>query len=130
MTDLSKIINPQAFIGVFEKIPDFKKSEILDIQLKRDGSKMIISLMTMEKVQNKPKKWGKWDVVYVDISFLGLKNLSINGFGTNNIIELFDVKANDNKVFLNIQCSNKMSIVCEFDWMRVNSITPGLLGNP
>ncbi|MCY8918112.1 MULTISPECIES: Imm50 family immunity protein [Bacillus subtilis group] len=47
--------------------------------------------MTKEVVENKPKRWGKWDVVYIEISFIGVQDLLIKNLGTNNIVDEFDV---------------------------------------
>lgn len=89
MIDQFKFLNPQALISIFGKIPKFEESELLDVRLKRDGPTLVIQLMTKENVENKPKRWNKWDVIYVEISFFTIHNLTIKGLGTENIIDLF-----------------------------------------
>lgn len=63
MIDQFKFLNPQALIGIFGKIPKFEESELVDVRLKRDGPTLVIQLMTKENVENKPKRWNKWDVI-------------------------------------------------------------------
>ena len=37
------------------------------------------------------KRWNKWDVIYVEISFFTIHNLTIKGLGTENIIDYFEI---------------------------------------
>lgn len=126
MINKIKLMNPQAFTSIFGDIPSLDDSELLDIQLKRDGPTLFIRLLTREIIKIKPKRWDKWDVVYVEMSFLGIRDLVINGLGTNNQIILFEI----NDGALEIRCTNQMHIKCAFDWARVEQITPGLIGSP
>ena len=89
MIDQFKFLNPQALIGIFGKIPKFEESELVDVRLKRDGPTLVIQLMTKENVENKPKRCNKWDVIYVEISFFTIYNLTIKGLGIENIIDYF-----------------------------------------
>lgn len=130
MINSSRIMNPQAIIGIFGSMPNFKDTELLNVQLKRDGPTLFIQLSTKEIVKNKPKRWSEWDIVYVEMSFLGVKNLEVNSFGTINKIEQFVIEDIGEEGSLNIKCSNSMSINCLFDWARIEQISPGLLGTP
>ena len=123
-----KIMNYQAFIGVFGNIPDLVNSELLEVEIKRDGPTVFIKILTIEKVITKPKRWDTWDVIYIDMSFLGVKNLEINGLGTNNIINQFEIKDSGEYGELEIKCNNEMHIKCLFDWARIENISPGLIG--
>ncbi len=62
-------------IGVFGKAPKLEDVELLEVRLKRDGPTLFILLMTKETVEHKPKRWNKWDVIYVEISFFTIQNL-------------------------------------------------------
>ncbi|WP_420482306.1 Imm50 family immunity protein, partial [Bacillus pseudomycoides] len=66
MINQLKILNPQALISIFGMISEFEQSELLDVQLRRDGPTLVIQLMTKEPVENKPKRWNKWDVIYIE----------------------------------------------------------------
>lgn len=129
MINQFKIINPQAFISIFGNIPRLNNSEMIDLQLKADGPTLLIRLLTKEEVKIKPKRWDKWDVVYVEMSFLGIKNLAINGLGTYNQINQFEIKDNGKYGELEILFNNEMHIKCLFDWAMVDKITPGLIGS-
>lgn len=129
MISLQRITNHQAFTTIFGKIPTFIHSEVLDVQLKRDGPTLSIRLLTKEFVRNKPKRWSEWDVVYVELSFFGLQNLRIFDYGTNNTIVQFKVQNKEEEGVLEIICDNGMAITCTFDWIRVEKVTPGLIGN-
>ena len=130
MINQFKIMNPQAFISIFGNVPSLNDSELLDVQLRRDGPTLFIRLLTKEVIQTKPKSWDKWDVVYVEMSFFAIRDLTINGLGTNNQINQFEIKDVGEDGVLEIKCNNQMYIKCSFDWARVEQITPGLIGSP
>lgn len=87
MINQLKILNPQALIGVFGKAPKLEDVELLEVRLKRDGPTLFILLMTKETVEHKPKRWNKWDVIYVESSFFTIQNLTIESLGRENIID-------------------------------------------
>ncbi|WP_425712747.1 Imm50 family immunity protein [Fictibacillus sp. Mic-4] len=53
MIQQSKFLNPQVLTHIFGKIPLFKDSELVDIQLRRDGPTLFIRLMTKENIKSK-----------------------------------------------------------------------------
>ena len=130
MIDQFKFLNPQALIGIFVKIPKFEESELVDVRLKRDGPTLVIQLMTKENVENKPKRWNKWDVIYVEISFFTIYNLTIKGLGIENIIDYFEINKIEEEGLLKIKCKNQMLVECSFEWAKVEGVTPGLIGLP
>ena len=130
MIDQFKFLNPQALIGIFGKIPKFEESELVDVRLKRDGPTLVIQLMTKENVENKPKRWTKWDVIYVEISFFTIYNLTIKGLGIENIIDYFEINKIEEEGLLKIKCKNQMLVECSFEWAKVEGVTPGLIGLP
>jgi len=130
MIDQFKFLNPQSLIGIFGKIPKFEESELVDVRLKRDGPTLVIQLMTKENVENKPKRWNKWDVIYVEISFFTFYNLTIKGLGIENIIDYFEINKIEEEGLLKIKCKNQMLVECSFEWAKVEGVTPGLIGLP
>lgn len=101
----------------------------MNVDLNRDGPTLFIRLMTKDSVKNKPKRWGNFDVVYVELSFIGVTDLKINHLGNNNIIDHFEISTTENEGFLKINCKNQMQIETIFDWARVEQISPGLIGS-
>ncbi|PDZ43559.1 immunity 50 family protein [Bacillus wiedmannii] len=130
MIDQLKILNPQALISIFGKIPKFEDAELLEVCLKRDGPTLVIQLMIKENVEYKPKRWNKWDVIYVEISFFTIRNLTIESLGTENIIEHFEISTTSEGSLLKIKCKNQMIVETLFDWARIEGVTPGLIGLP
>jgi len=130
MIDQLKILNPQALISIFGKVPKFEDAELLEVCLKRDGPTLVIQLMTKENVEYKPKRWNKWDVIYVEISFFTIRNLTIESLGTENIIEHFEISTTSEGSLLKIKCKNQMIVETLFDWARIEGVTPGLIGLP
>ncbi|PRS75941.1 MULTISPECIES: immunity 50 family protein [Bacillus] len=124
-----KFMNPQAMTQIFGEIPQFKNAEIMNVDLNRDGPTLFIRLMTKDSVKNKPKRWRDFDVVYVELSFIGVTDLKINHLGNNNIIDHFEISTTENEGFLKINCKNQMQIETIFDWARVEQISPGLIGS-
>jgi hypothetical protein len=130
MIDTNKIMNPQALTNIFGIMPDFIGSELMDIRIKSFKRTLVIQLMTNQPVQNKPQRWEKWDVIYIEISLFDIRNLIINGdISTNSIIQ-FNLEQSEKDGLLDIKCNNQMNIKCSFDWARVEQITPGLIGCP
>lgn len=101
----------------------------MNVDLNRDGPTLFIRLMTKDSVKNKPKRWGNFDVVYVELSFIGVTDLKINHLGNNNIIHHFEISTTENEGLLKINCKNQMQIETIFDWARVEQISPGLIGS-
>lgn len=124
-----KFMNPQAMTQIFGEIPQFNNAEIMNVDLNRDGPTLFIRLMTKDSVKNKPKRWGNFDVVYVELSFIGVTDLKINHLGNNNIIDHFEISTTENEGLLKINCKNQMQIETIFDWARVEQISPGLIGS-
>lgn len=65
----------------------------------------------------------------MELCFFGLQNLRIIDYGTNNTIVQFKVQNKEEEGVLEIICDNGMAITCTFDWIRVEKVTPGLIGN-
>jgi Immunity protein 50 len=128
MVSSNRLLNPQAITGIFGRMPLLKGSELLTLQMKRDGPSLYIQIDTKETIEKKPVRWDEWDIVYIEISFWGVKDLEIHSFGTFNEIEQFLIEDGEESSSITIQCSNGMSISCLFDWARVERITPGLIG--
>ncbi|EKF36678.1 immunity 50 family protein [Bacillus xiamenensis] len=124
-----KFMNPQAMTQIFGEIPQFKNAEIMNVDLNRDGPTLFIRLMTKDSVKNKPKRWRDFDVVYVELSFIGVTDLKINHLGNNNIIDHFEISTTGDEGLLKINCKNQMQIETIFDWARVEQISPGLIGS-
>ncbi|MBJ8081757.1 immunity 50 family protein [Bacillus cereus group sp. N14] len=130
MIDQLKILNPQALISIFGKVPKFEDAELLEVCLKRDGPTLVTQLMTKENVEHKPKRWNNRDVIYVEISFFTIRNLTIESLGTENIIEHFEISTTSEGSLLKIKCKNQMIVETLFDWARIEGVTPGLIGLP
>ncbi|MBZ4224481.1 immunity 50 family protein [Bacillus wiedmannii] len=130
MINQLKILNPQVLIRIFGKVPKFEDAELLEVCLKRDGPTLVPQLMTKENVEHKPKRWNNWDVIYVEISFFTIRNLTIESLGTENIIEHFEISTTSEGSLLKIKCKNQMIVETLFDWVRIEGVTPGLIGLP
>ena len=63
MINLDRIMNYQALTSIFGSIPNFIGSELMEIRIKSFKRTMVIQLMTTQLIQNKPKRWDKWDVI-------------------------------------------------------------------
>lgn len=75
MINSNRIMNPQAITGIFGGMSVFEKSELLNVQVNRDGPTLFIQLSTKEIVKNKPKRWSEWDIVYIEMSFFWCKGI-------------------------------------------------------
>ena len=131
MIDESRFMNPQALISIFGGVPELESSELLEMQLKRDGPTLFVRLMTKQSIQTKPKRWqDKWDVIYIEMSFIGIRDLSVDKWGTNNLVNLFSIQTFGEEGLFELECNDQIRIKCRFDWVRVEGISPGLIGTP
>ena len=64
-----------------------------------------------------------WDVIYVEISFFTIHNFTIKGFGTENIIDYFEINTIEEGL-LKIKCKNQMLVECSFEWAKVEGGNP------
>ena len=129
MINKNIIMNPQALEGIFGGVPDFIGSELMDVRLKSFERTIVLQLMTNQPIQNKPERWDKVDVVYVDMSLFDVRNLIISGDISSNSITQFDMSKEETAGILEIRCNNQMQIKCLLDWARVEKVTPGLIGS-
>ena len=127
MINESRIMNVQSLKGIFGKCPNFLGSELMNVEINRDGPAMKIKFMTNEKVINKPKRWLDFNVVYIELLIIGVGNLKISGLGTNNIIKNLDIFSEEDEAVFKLLCENEMSIECNFAAIRVQEVKPGLI---
>lgn len=125
-----KFMNPQALTSIFGNIPLLEGAELLDIQLKREEPILSVTLMTKEAVKSKPKRWDQWDVVYIQLSFLTIRNLEIKGWGKDNIISRFEISGKTESNALIIKGVDGLQINTNFEWIKVERVIPGLIGSP
>lgn len=123
-------MNPQALTSIFGAMPRFELAELLNVRIERDRPTLFIRLATNETIKNKPKRWGEYDIVYIEMSFLGIRSLKINSFGTYNTIKKFKIEDGKEEASIELCCHNEVSINGFFDWARIETITPGLIGRP
>lgn len=71
-----------------------------------------------------------WDVIYIEISFFTIRNLTIEGLGTENSIDHFEINTTEEESLLKIKCKNQIIVDCLFEWARVEGVTSGLIGLP
>lgn len=127
MISNSKIINPQALVGIFGKFPNFLDSELIDIHINCFNKSVKIRLVTKEEVKERPKRWGEWDVVYVDFIFYDVKELRLYGDIEVSIVKSLEICDLNNECSLELLCSNDFMLKGRFEWARVENITPGLI---
>jgi hypothetical protein len=51
MVNTNRLMNPQAITGIFGRMPLFKGSQLLTLQMKRDGPSLYIQIGTKETVE-------------------------------------------------------------------------------
>ena len=128
MIQKSKIMNKKALDNIFGGVPSFNNSELLEVQIKRDGPTLFLRFLLHEVVKNKPKRWDKYDVIYLDISFLNIKDLIIEGVVSNNYIDSIEINELNDEGILEIKYNNDMYIRCLFSIAYVEKIAPGIIG--
>ncbi|MDP9964363.1 hypothetical protein J2W37_002083 [Variovorax paradoxus] len=126
-----RILNPQALLSLYGEFPHLNDSEIIEILLKRDEPKVSLKIMTNKKPKNTPAKWPQsYDVIYLGISFIGVKKMTASSWEHANIVDQFSIRDSEDSVSVRISCKKDFSIFIDCDWISVDSLVPGTIGGP
>ncbi|AJK50763.1 immunity 50 family protein [Burkholderia plantarii] len=130
MSLIQRIMNPQALTALYGNDAPLAGASIVEVQLKRDEPRLSMRIMITQKPLSQPNRWPKdYDVVYINLSFIGVSGLSIGEWGHDNIVATFVSTVTDNDVSIKINCKEGASIALKCDWVRVEGITYGYLGS-
>lgn len=125
------ILNPQALLSLYEEFPSLNGCEVMEILFKRDEPKVSIKIMTGDKPKHIPVRWPQsFDVIYLGISFVGVRSIVQRGWGHANIVDQFKIEKSSDSASLLISCSNDFSLSFDCDWISVDSVVPGSIGTP
>ncbi|CAN7672943.1 immunity 50 family protein [Variovorax paradoxus] len=131
MNTPNRIINPQALLSMYEEFPSLNGSEIMEILFKRDEPRVSMKIMTSNKPEKTPARWPQgFDVVYLGISFIGVKKITQSGWGHTNTVDQFNIENPNDSVSVRISCKNDFSFSFDCDWISVDSLAPGSVGTP
>ena len=126
-----KIMNPHAIAALYGHFFSFENSELLDLKLRRDEPCLSIRLQTSDIPIKSPSRWpDHYDVVYVDLSFIVISDLQIKGWGHHNVLSKFEIIDKDEKAGVFFSSIHGLTISFLCDWIRIENLTPGLLGTP
>lgn len=126
-----RFMNPQALTAMYDGIPSFVGTEVLEVVFKQDGPSIFVRIMTKEKPLKKPSKWpGIYDVVHLQISFGAVEVLNFSKWGRDNIVLEASGYPLDGREGLRLNFENQCQLEFSYDWARVESINYGLIGNP
>ncbi|MCA8277105.1 immunity 50 family protein [Burkholderia sp. AU30280] len=130
MSLIQRIMNPQALTAFYGSNAPLDGAEIVEIQLKRDEPRLSLKFTTTQKPLSHPNRWPKdYDVVYLNLSFIGVCDLSISGWGHDNIVATFIPNVADDIASVTINCKEGASIAFKCDWVRMEGIAYGYLGS-
>ncbi|WP_354352382.1 immunity 50 family protein [Variovorax boronicumulans] len=129
MNDYQKILNPQAVLALYGNFSPLSDSEVLEILLKRDEPRVSIKLMTEKKPVNPPARWAEaYDVIYLGISFLGVRNLVAAGWDHKNSVNQISIQTSNGLVSVHIYCIEGFSMIFDCEWISIDSLVPGNIG--
>lgn len=105
-------------------------SEVLEVLLKRDEPRVSIKLMTEKKPKNPPARWAKTcDVIYLGVSFLGVKKLVVTDWDHTNTMSQIDIQTADDVASAHIHCIEGFSMAFNCEWISIDSLVPGSIGS-
>ncbi|WP_093222440.1 MULTISPECIES: immunity 50 family protein [unclassified Variovorax] len=126
-----KILNPQALSSLYEGFPSLDDSEIMEVTMKRDEPRVLIKFMIDNKPARPPARWPEnYDVVYLALSFIGVRKFSATGWQKKNVATQFLLKNIDDLVSVCISGKEDLSVSFDCDWISVESVVPGSIGSP
>ena len=106
---------------------DFSLSNsILDVvNFSAIGGRLSLDIIVNCKVENPPRKWEKWDRVYVKLDFFGVKEaLFIVNYMKFEISSFMIEEVEENQYRLDIQSVKKDKINCLFGGASVQNVKP------
>lgn len=103
----------------------FSNAEIMNVIANGLRGELVLEVQVNDFVKTPPKKWKKWDLVYIKICFFGIKEISMFVNHEHICIKEFLVKKtkNDFEYELELQCGENY-IKCNYAIARIQNIKP------
>ncbi|WP_174929093.1 Imm50 family immunity protein [Burkholderia lata] len=87
MNLIQRIMNSQALTACYEGDVPLDGVSIIEVQLKQDEPRLSLRIMTTQKPLSPPSRWPKnYDVVYLNLLFIGVCGLSIGDWGMTKLL--------------------------------------------
>src|SRR5690625_6292466 len=86
---------------LYDEVPELINTEILHIQINREGEKLTIKFLMPKYADNPPKKWKLLDnnSVVVELDFYGVEELSLTYNSKEFLSGDIKIESNDNGLF-------------------------------
>ncbi len=103
----------------------FSDAEIINVVANGLRGELVLEVQVSDLVKTAPKKWKKWDLVYIKVCFFGIKEVSMNVNHENIRIKECLVKKmeKDFEYELVMKCGEKY-INCTYTIARIQNIKP------
>lgn len=103
----------------------FSNAEIMNVVANGLRGELVLELQVSDLVEKHPKKWKRWDLVYVKICFFGVKEISMFVNHEHIRIKKFLVEKleKDYEYKLNVLC-NENYINCNYAIARIQNVKP------
>lgn len=103
----------------------FSDAEIMNVIADGLGGELVLELQVSDFVRTPPKKWKKWELVYLKICFFGVKEISMFVNHEHIHIKEFFVEKleKDFEYKLNVLCHENY-IHCTYAIARIQNIKP------
>ena len=103
----------------------FSDAEIMNVVANGLRGELILEVQVSDLVKAPPKKWKKWDLVYIKICFFGVKEISMFANHDHIHIKEFLVKKmkKDFQYELEVLCGENY-INCNYAIARIQNIKP------
>ncbi len=103
----------------------FSNAEIMNVVVNGLLGELVLEVQVSDLVKTPPKKWKKWDLVYIKICFFGIKEISMFVNHEHIYIKNFLVKKleKDFEYKLEVLCGENY-INCSYVIARIQNIKP------
>lgn len=121
--------NPQAVSSLFATPLELDKVLLSEISIHHDGPRLSLSLSTNQLPTRVPSRWQRqpYNRLSIRLDFYEIDDLSISGWGTNNLLSLsINPDSQNSCILINGLYSNvKLSTKCKF--FRIAQVEPYLI---
>lgn len=100
--------NPQAVSELYSDVPSLETVHLIEVLLHRDGTRMSLKVALPRFPDKPPTRWKVqgYNTVQVQLDFWTLQTILINGWSTDNLVDILILPNTNKHIHLQISSSH------------------------